>query len=263
MTTTTTTENLGWEEAIRRVLMASPEPLGAEQIIHGIREGNLRDLGIAPKPSVAGRLSMMLKDGKVERPGRGVYRLATGISAPPSAEAIAEAEEETIASVAAYGLYWDRDKVNWSPGRGRGNRIQLLGSPEESDAQIDFANQWGIYLLHNRLDVMYVGRTTDSLLGRLRDHNTRDRRNARWDRFSWFGFRQVNDDGSLKDEVATIDTRTMITILEAVMIEAFIPPLNDKGGDLMGTMYRQIEDPALVDQRDEELRRLVGRALAR
>ncbi len=54
----------------------------------------------------------------------------------------------------------------------------------------------------------------------------------------------------------------MITILEAVMIEAFIPPLNDKGGDLMGTMYRQIEDPSLVEQRDVELRRMVGRALA-
>ena len=55
----------------------------------------------------------------------------------------------------------------------------------------------------------------------------------------------------------------MIAILEAVMIEAFIPPLNDKGGELMGTMYRQVGDPSPVEQRDEELRRMAGRALAR
>ena len=257
-------ENLGWEEAVRRVLQASLDPLTPDQVVHGIRERNLRELGATPKPSVAARLSIMLKEGKVERPERGVYRLSTSNSIPVSAEAIAEAEEEaTITSVAAYGLYWERDKVNWNPGRGRGNRIQLLGSPDDSDVEIDFSNQWGIYLLHNRLDVMYVGRTTDSLLGRLRDHNTRDRRNARWDRFSWFGFRQVKEDGSLSDEIATIDTRMMITILEAVMIEAFIPPLNDKGGDLMGTIYRQVEDPTLVTEREAEFRRMVAQALTR
>ena len=256
------TENLGWEEAVRRVLVASTEPLSSAQIVHGIRERNLRDLGATPKPSVAARLSIMLKEGRVERPERGLYRLSTGGGVPVSAEAIAEAEEEaTITSVAAYGLYWERDKVNWSPGRGHRGGIRLLGSPDDSEVEIDFANQWGIYLLHNRLDVMYVGRTTDSLMARLRDHNTRDRRNARWDRFSWFGFRQVNENGTLSDEIATIDTRMMITILEAVMIEAFIPPLNDKGGDLMGTLYRQVEDDALVKEREAEFRRMVGRAL--
>ena len=259
----TTTGNLGWEEAVRRVLSASQEPLSSEQVVHRIRECNWRDLGATPKASVAARLSIMLKEGKVERPERGVYRITTNSSVPVSAEDIAESEEEaTITSVAAYGLYWERDKVNWNPGRGRGNPVRLLGSPEDSTTEIDFSDQWGIYLLHNRLDVMYVGRTTDSLMGRLRAHNNLDRRNARWDRFSWFGFRQVKEDGTLSDEIATIDTRMMITILEAVMIEAFIPPLNDKGGDLMGTMYRQIEDPSLVEQRDAELRRMVGRALA-
>ena len=264
----TTSENLGWEEAVRRVLQASPDPLTPDQIVHAVRERNIRKLGAAPKQSVAARLSTMVNEGKVERPERGVYRLTVNIGAPVSAEAAAGAEEEaTITRVAAFGLYWERDKVNWNPGRG--NRTQLLGSPspENNETQIDFANQWGIYLLHNRLDVMYVGRTTDSLIERLRAHNdtrnSNDRRNARWDSFSWFGFRQVNEDGSLSDEVATIDTRMMITILEAVIIEAFIPPLNDKGGELMGTMYHQVEDPSLVEQRDAELRRMVGRALAR
>lgn len=256
----TTTENLGWEEAVRRVLEASPEPLRAEEIVHGIREGNLRELGATPKPSVAARLSLMLKEGKVERTERGIYRLATTVGIQVSAADIAEAEEDAaIISVSAYGLYWERDKVNWNPGRGR--RILLLGSPEDSDVKIDFADQWGIYLLHNRLDVMYVGRTTDSLFRRLVDHNTRDRRNARWDRFSWFGFRQVKEDGSLSEEVASIDTQMMITILEGVMIEAFIPPLNDKGGDLMGTLYRQVEDPTLLAERQAELRRMIGEAL--
>lgn len=259
-----TTENLGWEEAVLRVLNATQEPIGAKQITHLIGERSLRELGATPEASVAARLSVMLKEGKVARPERGMYQVSTQSTVPASAEAIAEAEEEaTITSVAAYGLYWERNQVNWSPGRGRGNRTRLLGRADDSESEIDFSNQWGIYLLHNRLDVMYVGRTTDSLLVRLQDHNTRDRRNARWDRFSWFGFRQVNEEGTLSDEIASIDTRMLITILEAVMIEAFIPPLNDKGGDLMGTIYRQVEDPALVEERESEFRRMVGRALTR
>ena len=32
------------------------------------------------------------------------------------------------------------------------------------------------------------------------------------------------------------------------MIEAFLPPLNNKGGDLLGTMYEQVEDPDLISR---------------
>ena len=59
--------------------------------------------------------------------------------------------------ISNYGLYWERDKVNWWPGRrGPGQRaIRLLGKEqvparqhiENEDGAVDFANQRGIYLL--------------------------------------------------------------------------------------------------------------------
>ena len=258
--------NLSWQEAIRRVLEQATEPMGSRQIAHVIAEEKLRDpssFGATPEATVAAQLSLMLKAGVVDRPDRGIYRMNAQPNVPVSAEAVAASETEAkLTSVAAYGLYWDRDKVNWEPGRGRGNRIRLLGSPDDSNIEIDFAEQWGIYILYNRLSVMYIGRTTDSLLGRLRDHNSRNRRSARWDQFSWFGFRKVNEDGSLSDESENFTTDMLITVLEAVMIESMLPPLNDRGGDLMGTIYRQVEDPVLIKQEEDRFRRMVGHALA-
>ena len=135
--------------------------------------------------------------------------------------------------------------------------------PDGGTENIDFANQNGIYVLYNRLTPMYVGRTdSKNLLGRLEDHNGSDRRGARWDQFSWFGFRRVNEDRTLSDEAVGIDTKMLITIFESVMIEAFIPPLNDKGGELLGAMYRQVEDPVLVSRREVAFREMVARAIA-
>ena len=144
--------------------------------------------------------------------------------------------------------------MNWEPANGK-----LLGSPDDSDVVIDFAEQWGIYILHNSLTVMYVDRTSSAgLYRRLRDHHTHGRRTARWDEFSWFGFRQVNADGSLSRQSANFTTAMLIRVLESVMIEALIPPLNNRGGELMGTMYRQEEDPEIVQQREQEIRRIIS-----
>ena len=256
-----TTQNLGWSDAIRRILTEAGKPLHYKEIAHRILEKGLRTPSATPEATVAANLSTMFKDGIVARGDeRGFYQIQTESNVPLAPEAIREVEEEArLTSVAAYGLYWDRDKVNWEPGRGRGNR-QLLGSPDDSDQTIDFANQQGIYILYNRLMVMYVGRTTDNLLARLRAHNSADRRAARWDQFSWFGFRKVNENGTLSDEMENFTVSMLITVLEAVMIEALIPPLNDKGGDLLGTIYRQVEDPALVEQREADFRRMVANA---
>ena len=108
---------------------------------------------------------------------------------------------------------------------------------------------------------LYVGRTfaeNNALMTRLASHHRDDRKGARWDRFSWFGFRRVDDDGQLVEANANVSTALLITFLEAVMIEAFLPPLNSRGGDLLGTMYEQVEDKALVERRRDEIRRWLG-----
>jgi hypothetical protein len=55
----------------------------------------------------------------------------------------------------------------------------------------------GIYVLFQDWSVVYVGKTGDQPLGRrLKQHRVDDVA-GRWDRFSWFGVRNINSDGSL------------------------------------------------------------------
>ena len=250
-----------WDDAILEVLGAANEPLHYLEITERIIRGQLRrDLGQTPERTVSARLTQtLLPAGIVERTASGVYSIAETKQPPDPATVALAKEEDALIRVAAYGLYWDRDKVNWNPGQGR--KKQLLGSADRSTDQIDFSEQSGIYVLYNRLVPMYVGRTdSDYLLTRLESHNRGNRRNARWDQFSWFGFRRV-EGSSLSGESENFSTSMLITVLETVMIEAFIPPLNDKGGDLLGTMYRQVEDPFLVEQRNADFRQMIGKAI--
>jgi hypothetical protein len=55
----------------------------------------------------------------------------------------------------------------------------------------DMRQQVGLYVLHDDWGVYYVGLTIKRTLGqRIKDHLD-DAHKDRWDRFSWFGFREV------------------------------------------------------------------------
>ena len=57
---------------------------------------------------------------------------------------------------------------------------------------MDMARQTGIYILHERERVVYVGKTeTSGLIERLKDHK-KGKKWERWDSFSWYGLRPVN-----------------------------------------------------------------------
>ena len=250
-------------DAVLKVLENAEEPLRADEIAHRIVENNLRQE--AKVHSVNATLSGMVKEGLVVKPERALFARNLNPGQPVSAEDIRKAEEdEQLNNVSGYGLYWDRDKVNWNPGRGR-SRGGLLGSAGDGTDTVDFSTQAGIYVLYNGMTPVYVGRTTaenNALLTRLVSHHNDDRKSARWDKFSWFGFRPVSDDNQLVTTDASVSTDLLITFMEAVMIEAFLPPLNNKGGDLLGTMYEQVEDPDLISRRNAEFRKMVGDALS-
>ena len=162
--------------------------------------------------------------------------------------------------IANYGIYWDRDKVNWWPGAAGADGIQLLGKTWEPPRQFDgnnlagavnFSAQIGVYLLHQGQEVMHVGHTVAQAPGgglfyRLREHRNNPTKSPLWDRFSWFGFRPV-EDGKLQD--IPIDRPVQITVvvqmLEAVLIEAYMPKLNRQGGQWLGINYGQVRDPNL------------------
>ena len=263
-----TTENTTWENAILIVLKGAESPLHYKDIAHQIADRNLvASRGATPEITVnsyLGRLVNQDRDEKVERVSRGYYRIgSTPLEGAKVDDDISLQEENNLAQVTAYGLYWERNKVYWDPGQGKTRQYKLPGCAFDSDEIIDFGDQWGIYLLYDGSTVVYVGRTMNSLFDRLSSHNTGSRRNSRWDRFSWFGFRAVNENHVLSDAQASFTTGMLVTILESVMIEGFMPPLNDKGGELLGTIYRQIEAPELIDQREHGFLRMLGRAINR
>ncbi len=256
-------DDITWQEAITRVLEDSYQPLHYQRITEMIGARGLRALsGATPSATVRACLLSMVDpeansyDNRIRRVTRGVYEfVSTKEDEQPvvrEREDIEEDEQtEDSIGVPAFGLYWERQKVNWK-------KRKMLGRQTRDAASVNFAEQRGVYLLHKDRSVVYVGRTDASLFERLRDHN-RDRKSPRWDKFSWFGFCNVSDNGELGHSRKEFDLRRLIRILEAVLIEALEPPVNAQRGELMGVLYEQVPDSEIAQQLSREfLQNLVG-----
>jgi len=94
----------------------------------------------------------------------------------------------------SFGQFWRRDEIDWFPGKGKRDSFRLLGRQGKNYDSLwlaDFRYQQGIYILYGNHGPYYTGLTTKQGLGRrLKDH-LNDAHADYWDRFSWFGFRQV------------------------------------------------------------------------
>lgn len=263
----TTPQEIGWQEAIVAVLTAVDGPLKYDAITQLIEERGLRTLtGATPANTVNAYLNGMTKSGhqwydsRVSKVGRGIYQLAAAdddvLAEEPEIYDLDE-EEQTensnrIVGVPAFGLYWEKDKVRWNSG-------QILGRQTHNSSTVNFADQQGVYILHKDRSVAYVGRTTDSLYGRLRVHS-RDHKAVRWDKFSWFGFRDIDGEkNEMKPMPAEIEPANLINILESVLIEALEPPVNGRRGDYLGVQYEQVPDPTIATQQSRAfLQSLIG-----
>lgn len=225
-------QNLGWDEAIKTVLRDAPDGvLNYTDIANRIAERQLRPVGANPKGSVAVHLSQSLQnpDSPFQRVGHGLYALRETLRQPivttPQAAAAIATDESKTGALRAFGMYWRRNLVDWGP-----TQPELLGLQSAESLPVDFATQVGVYLLHDRDRVIYVGRATDRLVVRLRAHIT-DRLGGRWDRFSWFGLLDVNEEGELVQENVPWTQDVVVETLEALLIESLEPPLNRRRGD--------------------------------
>ena len=244
-----------WERAIMQILEEASEPMHYKAITRAIFENRIKSSeGLTPERTVAAILSQRVgaesPDGrKVIRIGDGEYQLGPDSVAQVNREEDPPEIENTVITIASYGLYWDKNKINWWPGQT--GRIRLLGRAMGTEEEIDFADQQGVYLLHQGMEVMYVGRAAGksrSLFYRLRSHRDDLSKAPLWDRFSWFGFREVQPNGSMKrlEDSADVPIKALITILETVLIQSSLPRLNGQRGELLGTIYEQVTDPELV-----------------
>lgn len=89
----------------------------------------------------------------------------------------------------------------------------------------------------------------------MRQH-IQDRLSGRWDRFSWFGFYAVQNNGEL-DKSKTPKNITIQNVgdtLESILIESIEPGQNRKQGNLfVGLEYLQHEAPEIKKKKAEQL----------
>lgn len=239
-----------WHEAVVEVLRQNQAAMHYADIADEIiDQGLIETVGATPKNTVNAQLSTDLNENgdksKFVRVRRGEYMLREhydGTATPlETSDTSEEASGEESGIVQAFGMYWQRENVLWS------TRPSLLGRQNQDADSVDFCNQRGVYLLHDRRSVVYIGRSTKRPLGRRLYEHTTDRLNGRWDRFSWFGIRGVTDKGALTEDVEmNYDEGALIATLEALLLEALEPPQNRQRGEgFRAVEYLQAQDPKI------------------
>jgi len=246
---------LSWKDAIIAVLERAQGPLHYAEIATRVYELKLRyEPTATPADTVAAAIALSFKNEGQNSPfvrvSRGYYALRNLQQQGPK---IAEAElaggesSESTGVVNAFGMFWERSKVLWTP-----QQPKILGQQQVGSKPVDFAEEKGVYLLHDSQGVLYVGRVTEQNLGTRLGQHTYDRLAGRWTRFSWFGVYPVQQDGTLKTTAnfSGVNINVIIATMEAVLIEGLEPRQNRKrGDDFQAVEFLQAEDPQLGKNR--------------
>ena len=237
------TSEMIWNEAIHTVLKDHiGEEMSSGDISRAIMDAGYRtSLGKTPQNTVGARMSQLMQDYGVIRTRRGFYMMPRpndAVRNETDGELDPASTSKTV-KIEAYGIHWERSKVNWAAQR-------ILGYDTDPLEAIDFSNQQGVYVLYDWNSVVYVGQTNrlnSGLFERLQYHNRKQDWEAGWERFSWFGIRQVNEDGEIVDGPEFASKSVVSELIEAVLIETLHPAFNKQYGRHMGALYRQAIDP--------------------
>ena len=231
-----------WQAAIEKVLREAKAALHYTKIAERIVSQQLREnVGATPSNTV---YSVLIdKKDVFEKVAPATFRLHGAGDANGGGDGPVP-ETERASPIMALGMFWERDLVSWT------GKLSILGSEQPGAQSVNMTEQTGIYLLHDFRDIVYVGRATESTLGPRLSAHTRDRLKTRWNRFSWFGFRPVRENGTLGPVPEAYGLRDVVVAMEALLIEALEPPQNRKGGDgFQGIEYIQAEDPEKAKDR--------------
>ncbi len=256
-------QELTWKDAIVKVLREEKKALHYTEIAELIAEREYRkSLGATPKDTVYSQIYTEIntknQNSKFKKVDRGVFILREFFdsSSQPSTEEkqtekISQETTEKIRIINSYGIYWNRNLVDWGL-----MNPNLLGIQQKGATEVNFQYQVGIYLLHDNRETIYVGQAIDQSLGKRLKQHTTDRMSGRWDRFSWFGFYPVSDNAELDKDIKfeNLTVQDLGNILEAILIESMEPRQNRKQGNLFsGIEYLQQEDTAIKKKRQEDL----------
>ncbi len=255
--------DLKWKDAIKKVLEEEKKALHYTVIAELIAEKEYRkSLGATPQDTVSANLTTDINKNKEKsifaKVDRGYYILRKFLDDKTqlltdedfTISKKEKAKPDKLRIINSFGLYWNRDLVHWK------TKPDLLGVQQIGATSVNFKNQIGIYLLHDGRETIYVGQAIEQSLGQRLKHHTVDRLGGRWDRFSWYGFYPVIDNGELVDdlEFQNITIQDFGNIFEAILIESIEPRQNRKQGNLFyGIEYLQKESPEIKKQKKEKL----------
>lgn len=233
--------NMTWKQAIEKVLSESSNPLHYSEITERILAQKLFSTsGATPAATVNAQITTSIKSNPQTSPfvalGKGTYFLRSKI-ALASAKKVSKKGPVTVTigqqnsdAIKAFGMFWRREMIDWK------RKPTIWGMQGLTAKPVDLSGQRGVYLLYDGREVIYVGRTDDQGLGqRLHQHHV-GRLATRWDRFSWFGFLPISEEGRLGEMPGTVSSDLLISTFEAVLIEAVEPRQNRKRGDDFGAL---------------------------
>ena len=251
---------LKWKEAIAKVLEEEKKAIHYKIIAELIAErGYRKSLGATPQDTVSANLTTDINSNQEKsifaKVDKGYYILRKFLDNPSQ---LLSEETETPQKLSkgrykiinAFGIYWNRNLVHWK------TIPDLLGIQQIGASDVNFKDQIGIYLLHDSRETIYIGQATDQTLGQRLKHHTTDRLGGRWDRFSWFGFYPVDENGKLHIDIKfeNISIQDLGDLLEALLIESIEPRQNRKQGNLFyGLEFLQQEAPEIKKKLKEQI----------
>ena len=223
-----------WDKAILKVLQEYKQALKYTEITDFIIQDQLRgadEIGATPANTVNAYLHGDKLKNKVVALGQGMYILKDYLYKDPSLAIVPFSQQnDDDPFITAYGRFWARDL--WL-----NNKYALYGKSlwTKKAACIDFSKHYGLYLLHKGYQVIYVGKASKHSLGvELANHNVDHLRN-RWDSFSWFSLKDIEES---EDEgvnaTKSLNVLRIIDTLKALLIETLGPECNKQDGNGFG-----------------------------
>lgn len=156
--------------------------------------------------------------------------------------------------VGAYGMFWDRDGVNWWPGSGP-NAWQLLGRLNKNKPKVrvcDFRRSQGFYVLFDDFRANYVGlaRGKQGIGARLRNHAANK---PNWSRFCWFSLDAIAEsrlsgwsEVQRRESLDTMSSELMLRECEALLITILGSGDQNEMRFLTGKRWEQLRDEDFI-----------------
>lgn len=232
-----------WLNEAERVLREFGRPMHYVELTQAILDqGRIQSQGATPAKTLG---ALIYRDGgdRFVKVDRAMYALRSSLdlkSVELNTEDDSHGSPRSV--IKAFGVHWDRDIIDWE------QPPHILGRQVRQSDPVCLDAQVGVYLLLKSDKVIYAGQTT-ALFERLKDHR-RNRFALRWDRFSWFGLREVRDDGSLSPVQANYDSESVVDALEGVLMETFEPYQNRRAPqNFDGIEFEQVDSRTSPDSR--------------